>query len=80
MCKDIINKMSKWNPKSIMLSGDEPMVRTDFFELLLYLKSIYNGNIILSTNGLLISEENVDILTKCVTSMSISLDGADEES
>ncbi|KAA5807351.1 radical SAM protein [Thermoanaerobacterium thermosaccharolyticum] len=72
--------MSKWNPKSIMLSGDEPMVRTDFFELLLYLKSIYNGNIILSTNGLLISEENVDILTKCVTSMSISLDGADEES
>ncbi|WKV09984.1 radical SAM protein [Thermoanaerobacterium sp. CMT5567-10] len=80
ICKDIINKMSKWNPKSIMLSGGEPMVRTDFFELLLYLKSIYNGNIILSTNGLLIGEENVDILTKCVTSMSISLDGADEES
>ncbi len=49
---------------NIMLSGGEPMVRSDFFEILTYLKSIYKGNIIVSTNATLINKNNVELLIK----------------
>lgn len=78
--KSIFDKIIKWNPLSIMLSGGEPMLRNDFIELLTYLKSNYDGNIILSTNGTLINEKNVRVLAESAHQIDISLDGADEES
>lgn len=77
--KLILKKIVEWNPKAIMLSGGEPMFRKDFFELLTYLRKIYIGKIILSTNATLISEENVDILSKNVEQFEISIDGVNEE-
>lgn len=77
--KNIFDKLIKWNPEYIMLSGGEPMLRKDFIELLTYLKSKYEGKIIISTNGTFINENNVDILTKCAYKFDISLDGVDEE-
>ena len=41
--KCIFDKLIIWNPNYIMLSGGEPMLRKDFIELLLYLKSSYEG-------------------------------------
>lgn len=78
--KNIFDKIIKWNPRRIMLSGGEPMLRNDFIELLTYLKTNYNGRIILSTNGTLINEKNVSVLAGSVYQIDISLDGADEES
>lgn len=78
--KSIFDKLIKWNPESIMLSGGEPMIRNDFIELLTYLKSNYKGKIIVSTNGTFINEKNVHILSKCSYKIDISLDGVDEES
>ena len=78
--KCIFDKLIIWNPNYIMLSGGEPMLRKDFIELLLYLKSSYEGKIILSTNGTFINDKNVDILAKCAYKIDISLDGVDEES
>lgn len=77
--KSMFNKAIAWNPKYIMLSGGEPLIRKDFIELLTYLKKNYNGNIILSTNGTLINKENANILAKCCYQIDISLDGVDEE-
>lgn len=76
---DILKKLVDWNPKAIMLSGGEPMLRRDFFQLAEYLRSNYNGNIILSTNGTLITKHNVNKLCTLVDKIDISLDGYNEE-
>lgn len=77
--KDILDKLILWNPERIMLSGGEPMIRNDFIELLKYLKDHYKGKIIISTNGTLINNENVEILAECASQIDISLDGYDEK-
>lgn len=76
---NIFNKIIKWNPKSIMLSGGEPMLRKDFFKLAEYLRQNYKGHIMLSTNGLFITETNVHKLCSLVNQIDISLDGYNEE-
>lgn len=75
-----LDTVIEWNPLNIMLSGGEPMIRDDFFELLEYLDQRYSGNIILSTNALLINERNVESLVKHCEHFEISIDGVDEES
>lgn len=75
-----IQKITKWRPDNVSISGGEPLVRRDIKEILLYLREVYDGKITLSTNGLLINEENIGILKKCVDCFEISLDGIDESS
>ncbi|WP_035011505.1 radical SAM protein [Enterococcus crotali] len=62
--KEMLNKIIEWKPKRIMLSGGEPMLRKDFFLILSYLRSRYNGTIILSTNGTFINSKNASQLVK----------------
>lgn len=78
--KNIFDKLIVWNPSTIMLSGGEPMLRKDFFELASYLRENYNGKIIVSTNGTLITIQNVKQLTKVADQIDMSLDGYNEES
>ena len=75
----ILEKIVRWNPKSIMLSGGEPMLRKDFFELAEYIRKNFEGQVILSTNGVLINEKNVAKLINLVDQIEISLDGYNEE-
>lgn len=75
----ILEKCVMWNPSEISLSGGEPLLRKDFFEVLSYLRKIYKGYIILSTNGTLINERNVSNICKNVDQIDISLDGVNEE-
>lgn len=63
----------------ITLSGGEPLLRKDFKELLVYLRSNYNGHIGVSTNGTLITNSNADLLVKYADQIDISIDGVDEE-
>lgn len=77
--KAILKKSAAWNPRSIMLSGGEPLLRKDFEELLCYLRKIYLGKIIVSTNGTLVTEENANILAKNADQIDLSVDGVDEE-
>jgi len=77
--KKILDKCVEWNPMSIMLSGGEPLLRNDFAELLIYLRKNYKGKIIISTNGLLISQSMAKILVQNIDQIDISLDGVDEE-
>lgn len=75
----IIDKVIAWNPKRIMLSGGEPMMREDFLFLLEYVRKNYSGKITLSTNSLLISKKNITQLVNCCDTFEISIDGVDEK-
>lgn len=77
--KEILDKLIIWNPKTIMLSGGEPLLRKDFCELLQYLRNNYKGKIIVSTNGILINHDNVKVLIEAADQIDISLDGYDEQ-
>lgn len=79
--KNIINQVAKLAPEQITFTGGEPMLRNDFVELLKYTNEQCRGTkIVLSTNGLLINEKNVKDIVDNVATISISLDGYDEES
>ena len=76
---EILEKCIKWNPEEINLSGGEPLLRKDFFEILQYLRKRYKGHITLSTNGTLINCDNVLKLCDNLDQIDISLDGVDEK-
>lgn len=76
--KNIIQKVVASNPKSICLTGGEPLVRTDFGEILRYLRNLFSGEIRLMTNGTLINEYFAKLISDNVDAVDISLDGIDE--
>lgn len=76
----VIDKILQINPKNITVSGGEPLVRSDIWVLMDYLKSRFNGSIGIMTNGLLIDENNINKIIKYFDNASISIDGIDEES
>jgi len=79
MLKNVLKKVVMCRPKSICLTGGEPLVRKDFFEILTYLHDIYDGEIRLMTNGTLINRKNVNELISCISAIDISIDGIDEK-
>ncbi|MCR4568496.1 MAG: radical SAM protein [Pseudobutyrivibrio sp.] len=76
---DILKKIVEAGPESITITGGEPLVRKDFWEISSYLKSHYCGKLGLMTNGTLITKENAKRLVKYYENFDISLDGVDEE-
>ena len=73
-----LNKIISWKPRQISLTGGEPLVREDIFDILEYLNKKYDGRVTLSTNGTLINEKNVDVLIRYLDQIDISIDGVDE--
>lgn len=78
--KTIIDEITAFNPKSISISGGEPLVRSDFVELITYIRKKYTGEMELLTNGTLITREMARFIGTMFQSVSISTDGIDEES
>ncbi|EIS9209311.1 radical SAM protein [Clostridioides difficile] len=76
----IIDKILQINPKNITISGGEPLVRSDIWIIIDYLRSRFDGNLDIMTNGLLINENNINYIKQYFDSISISIDGIDEES
>lgn len=72
------DKIAKWSPEIVIISGGEPLIRKDFKILLKYLRDIYEGDIYLDTNSLLINEENIEFISKNVDQINVSIDGVDE--
>lgn len=75
-----LDKIIAANPRRIVLTGGEPLLRTDFINILDYLRRNFTGDITLMTNGTLISPNSVEEIVSRVDSIDISLDGADEQS
>lgn len=78
MCK-VIDFITKYEVNEITITGGEPLIRNDFLDIAKYIRSKYKGNLVLLTNGLLISEKNVNEITSLFNYISISIDGIDEE-
>lgn len=79
LCK-IIDVISSLEPKGIIFTGGEPLMRNDMIKLLRYAKSKFKGQIILATNAILINEDNIEPIIENITGISISIDGYNEES
>ncbi|MEG1132118.1 MAG: radical SAM protein [Romboutsia sp.] len=77
--KMIIDKIVKLKPINLTISGGEPLTRKDFKEFIDYTKSIYSEKMILSTNAILINNENAEYIAKNFYAVEISLDGYDED-
>lgn len=80
LMRKVIDKVISLNPKNIIISGGEPLVREDIWEIMHYLRSRFTGSIEIMTNGLLINENNIENFKRYFDSASISIDGIDEES
>ena len=74
----IIDKIVDIEPGGIVLTGGEPLLRKDFFEIIRYLRSKYNGKVALATNATLINDDNVKLLAELIDKFDISIDGVDE--
>lgn len=78
-CKNIIDRIVLMNPDIVIISGGEPMMRNDIFDILNYLKQKFSGKIILSTNATLIKDNDAEILAKILHAIEISVDGYDDK-
>lgn len=75
-----IDQIIKCNPKYIIITGGEPLLRKDIWDLVQYIKNTGNYKLELMTNGTLITEENAKLINNFFESVSISIDGYDDES
>jgi radical SAM protein with 4Fe4S-binding SPASM domain len=76
--KDVINQLSKAKIMFLKITGGEPFIRSDIFDLIDYALS-KNLSIIISTNGTLLTKEKIKILSKLkINSIQISLDSANK--
>lgn len=78
--KLVVEKVTGISPAAICFTGGEPLIRSDILEILQFARGIFKGKIILSTNGTLINENNIEAITSSVDKIDISIDGFDEES
>jgi len=77
--KEIIDSLKSLGTKYISISGGEPFLRKDIFELIDYIKNAGMG-LHISTNGLLITEEVAKRINDSgLNTVSISLDAASPE-
>lgn len=76
----VANKICELHPKSICMTGGEPLYHPYFWEIVNSIRQKFQGNLKLMTNGTLIDEKNAENLAKQFFSIDISLDGVDEES
>ncbi len=76
---DILEKCIRWKPERIVISGGEPLIRSDFVEIIQFLRKRYNGYLTLATNGILINYEMAKFIKYNFDQIDISIDGIDEE-
>ncbi|WP_027338870.1 putative heme d1 biosynthesis radical SAM protein NirJ1 [Halonatronum saccharophilum] len=77
--KDFIDDLANFNVPVLLISGGEPLMRDDIFELIEYARS-KGLRVTLSTNGTMITEEIAKRLKRSgISYVGISLDGIGEE-
>lgn len=77
---EIAHKIADIHPRTITLSGGEPLVSDAFYDIVKIIRNTYKGTLILMTNATLIGSHNVKFIAKNFDVLNISLDGYDEES
>lgn len=77
--KDVVDKLVGLSIQYVTITGGEPLVRKDFFEISEYVKARLNVPLLLMSNATLITEENAPKLLELFEEFSFSLDGVSEE-
>jgi len=78
-CKKILKSIAKYSKCILILTGGEPMERSDIYELIRYGRKI-GLRMVMATCGYLIDEKTIVKLKKAgITALSLSLDGAGAE-
>ena len=78
--KQLISELGSMNVLSINLSGGEPLLRDDIYELISHAKEKTRMSVTMSSNGLLINEKRVKILSEAgLDIIYLSLDGSTAE-
>lgn len=75
----VIDEIIKLGPQTIVLSGGEPMLHSQLWSIIDYVKKRFVGKLVLSTNGLFITENNAGKISKYFDKISVSLDGISEQ-
>lgn len=76
---NVLSNLEKLNVKKLIITGGEPLLRDDFFDLLkIFKEKLVNTKFSLATNATLISG-NIDKLIYYFDEINISIDGVDEE-
>ncbi|MBT2291474.1 radical SAM protein [Paenibacillus albidus] len=75
----IIDQLAHLKVRKVTLTGGEPLIRNDFFEIIKYIKENTPISIGIMTNATLINEKNIDELVKYSDSLDISIDGVNED-
>ncbi|WP_281192081.1 radical SAM/SPASM domain-containing protein [Staphylococcus felis] len=78
--KTIIDRVLLVSPTSLIISGGEPFIRKDLFNIISYIRKYYDGNLVIMTNGLLINKKDIPFIKENVDALDISLDGYDNAS
>lgn len=75
----VIMDIQQLNPKRIVFTGGEPLLRKDIFKLAFNLKGLNNKfQVCLTTNGTLINEDNAEKIINHFDKVRISIDGIQE--
>lgn len=78
--KQIIDKTALVKPGHLQITGGEPLLRKDILDILKYIKSTMDCNVSFLTNLTLFDYDVFKELINYVESISVSLDGFDDES
>jgi heme b synthase len=79
-CKKLLDEIAAFSTPVIILTGGEPLLRPDIFEIAAYGNS-KGLRMVMATNGTLVTEEIARRLIACgIRRVSISIDGLDAES
>jgi MoaA/NifB/PqqE/SkfB family radical SAM enzyme len=75
---ELINEIGEIGIRSLRFTGGEPLLRTDFFQIMEKADTSPFKRIILQTNGLLIKKLHKEINASPITNVCVSIDGLQE--
>jgi len=78
--KVLLDKVIKLCPRSICISGGEPLLRSDFEKLITHISETYSGGLVLMTNATLINHQKAKFISEHFDHVDVSIDGVDEAS
>jgi MoaA/NifB/PqqE/SkfB family radical SAM enzyme len=72
---DLVNQIAKARIRSLRLTGGEPLLRKDTFEVLRKANCQAFRNVVLQTNGLLLKKLHKEVNDSPITKVAVSVDG-----
>lgn len=78
-CRDVIDEMKSLGTEMLILTGGEPLLRKDIYEIARYASSKEMW-VVMGTNGVLLTDEVAEKMVECgVKGVGISIDSLDPE-